>query len=135
MANPYHHAVSSQRRWGGVVDDYIRIHTWFDESKEHHGDFRHRALRHHAQGIFEAERVFGHTITLSCGRRIPVRWIGEQHVVEDCGRIPSLSDWLRCMRPEPWMNHPRRLARELDTHAPARTRPVATNLVGKPCDD
>jgi hypothetical protein len=113
MANPYHHAVSSQRKWGGEVEDYIRIHTWFDESKEHHGDFRHRALRHHAQGIFEAERVFGQTITTSAGREVPVRWVAEQHVLEDCGRIPSLSDWLRAIHPEPWMNRPRRLAREL----------------------
>jgi hypothetical protein len=113
MANPYHHALSSHRKWGGELADYIRIHDWFDESKEHHGDFRHRALRHHAQGIFEAERVFGHTITLSTGRAIPVRWIAEQHVIEDCGRIPTLSDWLRCIEPEPWMNRPRKLAREL----------------------
>jgi Domain of unknown function (DUF6915) len=120
MANPYHHAVSSQCKWGGEVDDYIRIHTWFDESKEHHGDFRHRALRHHAQGIFEAERVFGHTVTLSTGRAILVRWIAEQHVIEDCGRIPALSDWLRCIAPEPWMNRPRKLARELEA-TPARS--------------
>jgi len=119
MANPYHHALSSQHKWGGEIEDYIAIHTWFDESKEHHGDFRHRALRHHAQGIFEAERTFGHTIMLRTGRALPVRWIGEQHVVEDCGRIPSLSDWLRCIRPQPWMNRPRRLAQELGAMTPA----------------
>jgi hypothetical protein len=123
MANPYHHAVSSKRRWGGEIEDYLRIHTWFDESKEHHGDFRHRALRHHSQGIFEAERTFGHTITLSTGRAIPVRWIGEQHVIEDCGRIPSLSDWLRRITPEPWMNRPRRLARELGPAAAGPAKP------------
>jgi hypothetical protein len=26
MANPYHHAVSSVKKWGGVVDDYLPIH-------------------------------------------------------------------------------------------------------------
>lgn len=113
MANPYHHALSSQRKWGGEICDYIAIHSWFDASKEHHGDFRHRALRHHSQGIFEAERVFGQTITTTAGRAVPVRWIAEQHVVEDLGRIPSLSEWLSCIAPEPWMNRPRRLAREL----------------------
>ena len=52
----------------------------------------------------EAERVFGLTLTNSAGRDIPVRWIGEQHVREDCqGRIPSLADWLRRIQPEPWM--------------------------------
>ena len=39
----------------------------------------------------------------STGRLIPVRWIGEQHVREDLGRIPSFADWVRAIRPEPWM--------------------------------
>lgn len=114
MANPYHHALSSVRKWGGVAEDYLPIHDWFDASKEMHGDFRHRALRHHAQGIFECERVFGHTITLSTSRVIPVRWVGEQHVTEDMGHIPSLSDWLRCITPAPWMNSPQKLSRILE---------------------
>ena len=37
-----------------------------------------------------AETVFGRTIKLSSGRVIPTRWVGEQHVTEDLGRIPSL---------------------------------------------
>ena len=33
-----------------------------------------------------------------------MRWIGEQHIREDCqGRIPSMADWLRRIQPEPWM--------------------------------
>src|ERR1039458_1704446 len=68
MAHPYHHSLSSVRKWGGHVDDYIRIHEWFDESKKITADFRHRALRHHAEGIFLAEALFGSTITLSTGR-------------------------------------------------------------------
>src|SRR5205085_9641293 len=79
MAHPYHHALSSVRQWGGTVEDYQRIHDWFDESKMIIADFRHRALRHHAEGIFMAETIFGTTITISTGRQIPVRWIGEQH--------------------------------------------------------
>jgi hypothetical protein len=62
-----------------------RIRDWFDESKQITADCRHRALRHHAEGIFMAETIFGSTITLSTGRVIPVRWIGEQHVREDLG--------------------------------------------------
>jgi hypothetical protein len=34
---------------------------------------------------------------------IPVRWIGEQHVREDLGFIPSFADWVKAIRPEPWM--------------------------------
>jgi hypothetical protein len=52
MAHPYHHSLSSVKKWGGTVADYQRIHDWFDESKKIIADFRHRALRHHAEGIF-----------------------------------------------------------------------------------
>lgn len=104
MAHPLHHAESSSRKFGGVPSDYQAIHDWFDASKEHLALFTHRALRHHTQGIFEAERIFGLTLTNSAGRVIPVRWIGEQHVKEDCQRcIPSLADWFKRIAPEPWM--------------------------------
>ena len=103
MAHSYHHAVSSARRWGGTPEDTIAIHTWFDRSKEIVADFRHRALRHHAEGIFLAEQLFGVTVTLSTGRDVPVRLIGEQYVLEDLDRIPSFADWVRAIRPEPWM--------------------------------
>jgi len=104
MAHPYHHALSSVKKWGGSVDDYLDIHNWFDESKQIIADFRHRALRHHAEGIFMSEAIFGVTRTLSTGRVIPVRWIGEQHVLEDLGFIPSFADWVKTIRPESWMS-------------------------------
>ena len=117
MAHPFHHALSSVRRWGGQVDDYLPIHAWFDESKAMLADFRHRALRHHAEGIFLCERIFGVTIVNSGGREIPVRWIGEQHVKEDLGRIPTAADWLMCITPARWMNNAIRLSKELsDRH-------------------
>lgn len=105
MTHTWFHAQSSARKFGGKPDDYIAIHDWFDDTKETLADFRHRALRHHSQGIFEAERVFGKTITNSEGRIVPVRYIGEQHVREDCGGvIPSVSDWFRNIKPETWMS-------------------------------
>ena len=103
MSHPYHHALSSVKKWGGAPDDYIEIHEWFDESKSHYANFRHRALRHHSEGIFLCQRIFGETITNSKGRVIPVRLIGEQHVLEDCGFIPTVQDWLKNIEPEPWM--------------------------------
>jgi hypothetical protein len=104
MTAPYYHARSSARVFGGKPEDYLEIHNWFDATKESFADFRHRALRHHAEGIFEAERVFGVTITNSDGKEVPVRYIGEQHVLEDCGgRIPNIADWLSRIQPEPWM--------------------------------
>lgn len=116
MATPYHHAMSSAKKFGGTPADYIAIHDWFDASKAYVGDFRHRALRHHAQGIFEAERIFGqgplHLFYNRDGKSIPVRLIGEQHVIEDCGYIPSIQDWFTHIVPQPWMNSPRRLSQE-----------------------
>lgn len=103
MAHPYHHAVSSARRHGGVPEDYQAIHDWFDESKKSLGNWRHRALRHHSEGIFECERIFGTTITNSAGKKVPVRFIGEQHVMEDLGHIPSFADWVKSINHEKWM--------------------------------
>lgn len=115
MAHPYHHAVSSARQFGGSPEDYQAIHDWFDATKEFMADWRHRALRHHAQGIFECERVFGTIITVRLPskswmfpptKRVPVRLIGEQHVREDLGRIPTVQDWLKHLRAGPgdeWM--------------------------------
>ena len=107
MAHPYHHAVSSARKFGGTPADYQAIHDWFDASKAIVADFRHRALRHHAEGIFMAETIFGHTLTLATGRVIPTRWVGEQHVRKDLGFIPSFADWVKAIRPQPWMGRTR----------------------------
>ena len=115
MAHPYHHSISSSRKWGGEPDEYQKIHDWFDESKAMIADFRHRALRHHTEGIFLCERIFGTTITLSTGKVIPVRWIGEQHVREDMGCIPTAEDWLKAIKPAKWMQSSERLSRTLET--------------------
>lgn len=105
MSHTYHHSKNSVKIWGGKPEDYQKIHDWLDQTKETFADFRHRALRHHSQGIFEAERVFGLTITTSEGKQVPVRYICEQHIKEDCGgRIPTVSDWFRNMKCEPWMS-------------------------------
>lgn len=103
MSHCHFHALSSVRRWGGVPEDYLPLHQWFDESKAILADPRHRALRHHAEGIFLLERIFGVTIVNADGRTVPVRLIGEQHVREDLGRIPSFADWARAIQPAPWM--------------------------------
>lgn len=103
MSHPYHHAESSVRLFGGNPEDYLPIHNWFDATKESFADFRHRALRHHAEGIFECQRVFGITITNAEGKQIPVRFVAEQHVMEDCGRIPTVADWLSQIQPKAWM--------------------------------
>lgn len=139
MSAPYHHACSSARLFGGRPENYQDIHDHLDATKETFADFRHRAVRHHAQGIFDLEREFNRravveaaeellraaagipeletqsakmSAALACryivnsnGTRVPVRLLGEQHVREDCGGwVPSLADWFRNMRREPWMS-------------------------------
>ena len=112
MAHPFEHAQSSVRKHGGIASDYQAIHDFFDATKAHYADFRHRALRHHSEGIFECERLFGVSITNSEGRQVPVRLIGEQHVREDCGWIPTIKDWLENITAQPWMNRPQKISRQ-----------------------
>ena len=115
MAHPYHHSVSSARKFGGKPEDYNALHSWFDDTKATFADFRHRALKHHSLGIFWCEKEFGVTITNSDGKEVPVRLVAEQHVREDCGYVPSVQDWLQHLKPEKWMGRPPiKLERELE---------------------
>ena len=109
MAHCYYHALSSVRKWGGEAADYLPLHQWFDQSKAIFADPRHRALRHHAEGIFLLETLFGATIANADGRTVPVRLLGEQHVREDLGFIPSFADWGRLIAPQGWMLRGNRL--------------------------
>jgi len=106
MSHPYHHSISSAKKHGGIWQDYIHIHNWFDETKAHFPDMRHRALRHHAEGIFWCEKEFGVVIINKDGKSIPVRAIGEQHLMEDIGFIPTIADYLKEMNQTGWMYKP-----------------------------
>ena len=106
MSKPYIHALSSQRRWGGEPEDYMPIHNLMDKSKGTIADSRHRALTHNAWFISEVlEQIFGITITNSAGRKVSVRDVGEQHVMEDFGNrfIPSAQDYLEGIPMKEWM--------------------------------
>lgn len=79
---------------------------------------RHRAVLHNAFGIFVVEQTFGTMIetngqwrrmpwiTNSEGKVVQVRDVGEQHVLEDLGRIPSLDECFRNLPMEAWMGGP-----------------------------
>lgn len=101
--DPLHHSKSSVKKWGGEVEDYLTIHHWFDESKKGLAFVTHRAMRHHSEGIGWCIDNFGAYIEISTGKRIPVRYIAEQHIKEDCGWIPTMKDWLKHMQPADWM--------------------------------
>ena len=112
--HPYHHALSSAKKHGGKPDDYEFIHAWFDATKAFMGDARHRALRHHAAGIFWCEQEFGSVIRNSDGKDIPTRLIAEQHVTEDMGFIPTVEWWLSRMPLTYDMNRVPTRSRSLD---------------------
>jgi hypothetical protein len=97
---PLLHAKISARRFGGEPDEYIEIHDWFDQTKAHIPDARHRMILHNSFGIYLCEQQFGEIvhghrmpyITLRSGKQVSVRDIAEQHVIDDLGSIPTLSE-------------------------------------------
>lgn len=103
MAHPYHHALSSTKRFGGQADDYLSLHSWFDATKAHIADARHRCLRHNSLGIFLAECKFGVTTLNSSQNQIPIRTLAEQHVQEDFSFIPGVQQCLKNLPLERWM--------------------------------
>lgn len=95
MAHPNVHAESSVKKFGGKPEDYIHLHEWLDETKAWIGDSLHRMFRHHSEGIFEMEKIFGKEFKNSDGKTVYTRYVGEQHVKEDCyGYIPSAKEWI-----------------------------------------
>lgn len=110
MAAPMIHAVSSSKRFGGIPDDYIDIHSLMDSTKGSFPDNRHRAITHNSwfsQTIIP--RIFGHQRVNSDGRTYNTKDIAEQHILEDYANkfIPSIQDYLENMTLESWMNNGR----------------------------
>lgn len=115
MAASYEHAEASARHFGGVPEDYIKIHEFIDRSKRQVGDVRHRMLMHHTDGVWVCQEVFGRFINIhdedgnlilgKTGKpvRVLVRDIAENHVTEDLGCIPSLADWCNNTICRAWM--------------------------------
>ena len=100
---PYLHGKVSVKKWGGKEADYQKIHDWFDQTKAHFPDMRHRAILHSSFGIYLCEQMFGINITNSDGREVSVRDIAEQHVIDDMGRIPTMQDYLEGMPFYSWL--------------------------------
>lgn len=120
MSKPYIHAQSSAKKYGGVPEDYVEIHSFMDCSKGAMADNRHRALTHNSWFLSNIlERIhFSNscpmlpngtfpTIKNSDGKVVSVRDIGEQHIIEDyAGRfIPSAQDFLCEMEYKQWMQN------------------------------
>jgi hypothetical protein len=110
---PYLHAKISAGRFGGKPEDYLELHDFFDSTKAHFPDMRHRAILHNSFGIFLLEKIFGTFITNSDGTKVQVRDIGEEHVLQDLGTIPTLQDYLQHMSLETWMGGPTKKRRSI----------------------
>ena len=123
---PFQHAKNSSKKFGGIAEDYLEIHNWFDHTKSHIADMRHRALLHNAWGIWMSESIFGTLIVkpdgtpyrtsyilTSDGNKVQVRDVGEQHVLEDMGRIPSIEECMREMPMLNWFGGQRKLLRTI----------------------
>jgi hypothetical protein len=135
---PFIHAVNSARKFGGIPEDYISIHNFFDWTKSTIGDIRHRVILHNTFGAYLAEKLFGYpeakiinaaqkfgwteeeiqaikdlidearsndvtTITNSDNKRVQIRDVAEQHIIEDMGCIPTVGDCLHLLPVHGWL--------------------------------
>lgn len=108
MAKPWIHALSSVKKFGGIPEDYIKIHNMMDSSKGAIPDNRHRCLTHNSWFIAAdgpLETMFGVVIINSDDREISVRDIAEQHILEDFGGkfIPTAMDYMENVECDQWM--------------------------------
>lgn len=100
---PMIHSKNSVHKFGGKEEDYQKIHDWFDQTKAHVAEMKHRIFLHNSFGIFLCEQQFGTYIVNSDGNKIGVRDIGEQHVLEDLGFIPSLDKCCEAIQNMDWL--------------------------------
>ena len=106
MSKPWIHAQSSARKFGGIPEDYLDIHSLLDSSKSVTSLPTHRALTHNTYFVSVIlTRIFGEVFhRKSDGKPVSTRDVGEQHIAEDFrGFIPSASDFIDCLNVEDWM--------------------------------
>ena len=106
MANPLIHSKSSVKRWGGKVEDYIKIHELIDSPKATMNNNTSRFLTHNTWFAYTMiPLVFGYNITNSDGKSVDTVDIAMLHILEDFRMkfIPTPQDFLRHMTVEAWM--------------------------------
>ncbi len=96
---PLLHAKLAVKKWGGVVEDYLAIENFFDQTKGHIPDSRHRMILHNSFGIMLCEQVFGVYFKNSDGKDVSVRDVAEKHVIDDLGYIPTLHEVFKDVAP------------------------------------
>ena len=107
MSKPHIHAISSAKKFGGKMEDYLDIHELMDSSKSVVSCNRHRVLTHQSWFISVIlPKIFGSTRTNSDNKTYSVVDVGEQHILEDFGGfIPTPQDYIENMEWQDWMNN------------------------------
>lgn len=118
---PIVHARLSAKKYGGTPEDYLPIHDFLDSTKAAFPDIRHRAILHNSVGCFIVEKVFGTTIVNSDKMEVSSRDIAEDHIIQDCGFIPTLERWLTGLPVQEWMSGGVARYRDLSKPQPVET--------------
>ncbi len=107
--HPADHALSSAAALGLPTDrwpEFHPLHEWMDATKAVMAHLRHRALRHHAEGIDEHVARFGPVLEGGDGLNACRAALLRAHLDEDVdlgGRVPTAADWLETFTPPGWM--------------------------------
>lgn len=108
MANPRIHSLSSIKRWGGVIDDYIKIHELLDSPKSCMNNNSARLMTHNTWFAYTIiPLIFGYNITNSDGKSIDTVDIAMLHIAEDFRMkfVPTPQDYLKHLTVPVWMNN------------------------------
>ena len=100
------HSISSVKRWGGKVEDYIGIHELIDSPKATMNNQSSRCLTHNTWFAFTIiPKIFGYNILNSDGKSINSVDIALLHIAEDFRMkfVPTPQDYLKHLEVQPWM--------------------------------
>ena len=110
MSAPHIHAISSAKKFGGVMEDYLEIHAKMYCSKGYFPDNRHRVLTHNMFWVKEVMiPLYGEVFKNSEGKLVSVKDVCEQHILEDYRQkfIPTPQDFIENMEFKEWMQNGR----------------------------
>jgi len=108
MSNPQIHSLSSVKRWGGKISDYMEIHKLIDSPKACMNNNTARTLTHNTWFAYEIiPKIFGYNITNSDGKSVDTVDIAMLHISEDFRMkfVPTPQDYLKHMVVQPWFNN------------------------------
>lgn len=94
---PFQHARITANAIGGTWRDYVALHTAFDRSKGAYGKMLHRSVLHSDLGIETVLRIMGSVIRLHDGTTVDAAAVGDQHVRDDLGFVPSVEEWVSAL--------------------------------------